>query len=31
VTWGFRPRAELEACNPTHIVDHPLQILSLIE
>ncbi|MBO7259672.1 MAG: HAD family hydrolase [Paludibacteraceae bacterium] len=31
VTWGFRPRAELEACHPTHIVDHPLQILSLIE
>ena len=31
VTWGFRPRAELEVCNPTHIVDHPLQILSLIE
>ena len=31
VTWGFRPREELEACNPTHIVDHPLQILSLIE
>lgn len=30
VTWGFRPRTELEVFNPPHIVDHPQEILPLI-
>ncbi len=29
VTWGFRPRAELEICQPAYIVDRPGDILSL--
>lgn len=30
VTWGFRPRAELEAQHPAHIIDLPKEILNLI-
>lgn len=30
VTWGFRPRAELEAQHPAHIIDQPAEILHLI-
>ncbi len=30
VTWGFRPRTELEQYAPAHIVDRPEEILSLI-
>ncbi len=30
VTWGFRPRTELEAFNPAHIIDRPDEILALI-
>ncbi|MDH6311700.1 phosphoglycolate phosphatase [Parabacteroides sp. PFB2-10] len=30
VTWGFRPRAELEQFHPHHIVDHPEDILRII-
>lgn len=30
VTWGFRPRAELESFNPDFIVDNADQILALI-
>lgn len=30
VTWGFRPRAELEAHGACHIVDHADQILSFL-
>lgn len=29
VTWGFRPRTELETANANHIIDNPLQILQL--
>ena len=29
-TWGFRPRAELEASGARHIVDHPLELLELL-
>lgn len=29
VTWGFRPRAELEAFKPDYMVDSPEEILSL--
>lgn len=29
VTWGFRPRTELEAFHPTHLVDHPAEIATL--
>lgn len=31
VTWGFRPRAELEAFNPDYIVDSPKEILEIPE
>ena len=31
VTWGFRPRTELEANGADHIVDHPEEILGLIK
>lgn len=31
VTWGFRPRTELEAFHPAHIVDRAEEILSLID
>lgn len=30
VTWGFRPRAELEAFNPSHIIDEAGQLLNLV-
>jgi phosphoglycolate phosphatase len=30
VTWGFRPRAELEQLAPQHIVDTPDQLLALV-
>lgn len=30
VTWGFRPRAELEQFNPAFIVDNPQEILHII-
>ncbi len=30
VTWGFRPRAELEQFAPAHFVDRPEQLLDLI-
>lgn len=30
VTWGFRPRQEIETFAPKHIVDAPLDILSLL-
>lgn len=30
VTWGFRPRSELEAQTPAHIIDQPEEILHLI-
>jgi phosphoglycolate phosphatase len=31
VSWGFRPRAELEAFHPSHIVDCPDDILAIID
>ena len=31
VTWGFRPRKELEENRAMAIIDHPLQILDLLE
>jgi phosphoglycolate phosphatase len=31
VTWGFRPRSELEMYHPHHIVDKPEMILDLID
>lgn len=31
VTWGFRPRAELEAFAPDYIVDKPHEILPLVQ
>ena len=31
VTWGFRPRAELAACNPAYIIDRPEELLALLE
>lgn len=30
VTWGFRPRTELEAFNPNYIADRPEEILTFI-
>jgi phosphoglycolate phosphatase len=30
VTWGFRPRTELEEYSPKYIVDNPSEILSII-
>ena len=30
VTWGLRPKSELEKFNPTYIIDHPSQILDII-
>jgi phosphoglycolate phosphatase len=30
VTWGLRPRDELESARPDHIVDEPVQLLSLL-
>lgn len=31
VTWGFRPRAELESFSPAHIVDTPREIYELLK
>ena len=31
VTWGFRPRAELESFHPNYMIDKPEEILSIIE
>ncbi len=31
VTWGFRPRTELEKFNPDYIVDHTLEIEAIVE
>lgn len=31
VTWGFRGRAELEACNPWRIIDRPEELLALLD
>ncbi len=31
VTWGFSSAEELEPCGATHIVEHPAQILSLLD
>jgi phosphoglycolate phosphatase len=30
VTWGFRPRTEMEEYSPKYIVDHPREILPII-
>lgn len=30
VTWGFRPRSELELLRPAHIIDSPEELLELI-
>ena len=30
VSWGFRPRTELESCGAKAVVDHPSEILSLL-
>ena len=30
VTWGFRPRTELEEFSPKYIIDHPSEIMSII-
>ena len=30
VTWGFRPRAEMQAFSPKYIVDQPSEILSIV-
>jgi phosphoglycolate phosphatase len=30
VTWGFRPRTELAALNPAHIVDRPEEIMEIL-
>lgn len=30
VTWGFRDRSELEAAKPDHIIDKPMELLSLL-
>ena len=29
VSWGFRPRVEMEAYSPAYIVDHPTQIIEI--
>ncbi len=31
VTWGFRPREELEACHPAHIIDKPEELLGFLD
>ncbi len=31
VTWGFRPRSELETCKPGYIVDRPSEILRILK
>lgn len=30
VTWGFRPRTELEALQPAYIVDRPMEVLACL-
>ena len=30
VTWGFRPRTELEEFSPTYIVDNPAEIIQIV-
>jgi len=30
VTWGFRPRTEMETFSPKYIVDHPAEILTIV-
>ncbi len=30
VTWGFRPRAELEAFHPRYLIAHPLEVLQIM-
>jgi phosphoglycolate phosphatase len=30
VTWGFRPKSELEQYEPQHFVDTPAEILELL-
>lgn len=31
VTWGFRDREELAACHPDRIVDHPSELMELLD
>ncbi|WP_122638609.1 HAD family hydrolase [Romboutsia sp. Marseille-P6047] len=31
VTWGFRPKEELELYNPKYLVNHPVDIINIIE
>ena len=31
VTWGLRPRAELEGARPDHLVDDPSELLASLE
>ncbi len=31
VTWGFRPRSELEACRPAHLIEKAEELLGLLE
>ncbi len=31
VTWGFRPKEELEACHPAHIIVRPEELLPLLD
>ena len=31
VTWGFRDRAELEAFHPQYIIDHPGEVLEILQ
>lgn len=30
VSWGFRPRAELESFNPQYVIDHPSEVIERI-
>lgn len=30
VTWGFRPRSEMEVFSPDHFVDNPVEILEIV-
>ena len=31
VTWGFRSKKELESYNPKYIINHPNEIITIIE
>jgi len=31
VTWGFRPRSEMEEFSPTYFVDEPSEILEILK